>query len=803
VQATYEAWVQLVPPEDREAAEADVARVIDPVNPDDDYVSEYRVRHPDGSVRWLSAVGRAFFEPDPEAPEGRRVVHILGTVRDVTTLRQEEAARREREERDRYLLELEERLRTAGTARATAAAACETLGRTLNVALVGVGDVEPDGQHTVVESEWRAGPTPTTIGRHRLVGSGAARVAPLRQGLALIMPDVTTAPVTANEPAAQAVYAGLGIRALIDVPLMREGRPRAILYVADTVPRAWTQMDAALARETLERTWHATERARAERALADSEDRLRLALEAGEMGIWDWDLPTDRLLWDKRQSALFGLDLADGMPQGQEALARVHPDDRPGLEGAISQALLPGNGVFHHEFRVCLPSGAVRWIGGCGHAIRDQDGRAVRLVGLNFDITQQKDAAAVLARDKAELERLVEERTAALRDSEVRLAQAAKMEALGRLAGGVAHDFNNVLQAVQGGIALAAKRLTEESRPAARFLTIAAEAAERGAAVTGRLLAFARRGDLTAAPVEPAHLLEELAQLLRHTLGPSVVLEVAPGPGTPVLLADVGQLEAVLVNLANNARDALPGGCGTIILGAEPVTVRAGVPAVPNSLASNSLAPGNYVRLSVADNGEGIPPELLARVTEPFFTTKPKGKGTGLGLAMAHGFAGQSGGALTIESAPGQGTTVSLWLPQARPGETGGAETQGQKPPQAALPDRPGWAVLLVDDEHGVRTVIATALADRGHTVAEAADAAAALARLDAGIAIDALVTDLAMPGGMDGLALIREVRRRRPNLPAVLITGHAGEAAQDGLREVAETGPFAMLRKPASARVC
>jgi CheY-like chemotaxis protein len=223
------------------------------------------------------------------------------------------------------------------------------------------------------------------------------------------------------------------------------------------------------------------------------------------------------------------------------------------------------------------------------------------------------------------------------------------------------------------------------------------------------------------------------------------------------------------------------------------------VPACPACPTPDTLAPGDYIRLSVKDDGKGMAPEVLARVTEPFFTTKPKGKGTGLGLAMALGFAGQSGGALSIDSTLGQGTTVSLWLPQAHPEERADRPAQGPRPEEPVPPDRPGVAVLLVDDEHGVRTVIAMALADRGHTVAEAEDGATALARLDAGVAVDVLVTDLAMPGGMDGLALIREARRRRPNLPAVLITGHMGDASQDILRAVVETGPFAMLRKPAS----
>ncbi|TCZ53887.1 ATP-binding protein [Roseicella aquatilis] len=216
---------------------------------------------------------------------------------------------------------------------------------------------------------------------------------------------------------------------------------------------------------------------------------------------------------------------------------------------------------------------------------------------------------------------------------------------------------------------------------------------------------------------------------------------------------------------------------------------------MPDGLAH--LAPGEYLRLSVTDDGSGMTPAVLARVTEPFFTTKPKGKGTGLGLAMARGFAEQSGGALAIESAPGRGTTVSLWLPLA-----GGAAESAHATEEAAAPvdDTARGAVLLVDDEPSVRAVMAAALADGGHHVAEAPDGRSALDLLEGGLCPDVLVTDLAMPGGMDGLTLVREARRLRPGLPAVLITGHTGDAIRSELEEAAGSGPFALLRKPARA---
>jgi CheY-like chemotaxis protein len=263
---------------------------------------------------------------------------------------------------------------------------------------------------------------------------------------------------------------------------------------------------------------------------------------------------------------------------------------------------------------------------------------------------------------------------------------------------------------------------------------------------------------------------------------------------------DRGQLDSVLVNLANNARDAMTNHAPSAMHGGGSILLRAVVATAAAPGAPPGLAPGDYIRLSVVDAGEGMAPEVLARVTEPFFTTKPRGQGTGLGLAMARGFAEQSGGVLTIESTPGQGTTVSLWLPRADASIVAQYEAAAAPQDTSGSSARPATvALLLADDEPEVREILAAELTERGFTVSTAHNAASALALLDAGFRPDAVVTDLAMPGGMDGLGLVEEARRRLPRLPAVLVTGHAGEAASEALAAVERAGPFALVRKPAA----
>ena len=382
------------------------------------------------------------------------------------------------------------------------------------------------------------------------------------------------------------------------------------------------------------------------------------------------------------------------------------------------------------------------------------------------------------------LEERVREEVSAREEAQTRAAHAQRMQALGQLAGGIAHDFNNILQAVQGGTTL----ITNHSADPAsvkKFAATVLGAAERGGAITYRLLAFARRGELRAERIDPAGLLDGLRDILAQTLGSPITVHIKnDATRLPTVMADRGQLETVLVNLATNARDAMPGG-GTLTFAAVAEDVPAG------QLHPACLEPGQYVRVSVTDTGTGMDRATLARAMEPFFTTKPQDKGTGLGLPMAKGFAEQSGGALAIDSAPGRGTTVTLWLPVADELQQA-AQVQPWLAPVAGLARR----VLVVDDEDLVRETLVVTLEDAGFVVLAAGSGAEALALLEAEEPVDALVSDMSMPG-MDGLALIRRVHALRPGLPAILLTGFAGEARE--LATGAASRPFSLLRKPIS----
>ncbi len=286
---TYPFWASLVHPDDRPEGESVVTRALDPSDPNDGLVYKYRIQHPDGRMLWLLATGRAYFEPDPTQAAGRRPLRILGTIRDVTETELADLHRLDRERRSRYVLSLEERLRSACTARDAVSAACEALGRELRATFAGVGELQSDGMDTVVESAWSAagGPSPL-LGRHRFIG--AKRIEDLLSGGAVIVNDVATDPRFSGDDAAQAAYRAFGTRSSINVPLVRDGRPRAFLFVANDAPRAWTETEIALARETLERAWQAVERARAEDELRLTTERFELALKGSPVVVFCQDL---------------------------------------------------------------------------------------------------------------------------------------------------------------------------------------------------------------------------------------------------------------------------------------------------------------------------------------------------------------------------------------------------------------------------------------------------------------------------------------------------------------------------------
>jgi signal transduction histidine kinase/CheY-like chemotaxis protein len=397
---------------------------------------------------------------------------------------------------------------------------------------------------------------------------------------------------------------------------------------------------------------------------------------------------------------------------------------------------------------------------------------AVVIVNLNW-------SAALFVNSRL-VEAQIREEVAAREQAQAQAAHAERMTALGELAGGIAHDFNNVLQAIGGGAGLIERHAADQDHVRRQAQRIQ-DAVERGGAIGRRLLAFAHRDVLSAELIDAADLLSEMGELLAHTIGPSIAVRVEVALTPPGFLADRRQLETVLLNLATNARDAMPNG-GTL-------TVSAASERLDHD--TKDLKAGRYVRLSVADSGQGMDDETLARAAEPFFTTKPKGKGTGLGLSMAKGFAEQSGGAFAIASEAGGGTTITLWLPQAEPAAVA-SEARERAGELAPVPQR---CVLVVDDDELVREMLMTSLEDAGFRVLGADSGDRALAQVDHGAKVDAVVTDLSMPG-MSGWQLVRELQSRQRRLPTIMLTGHVGEAARDAARHP-HAERFLLLQKP------
>ncbi|CAH2604344.1 Histidine kinase [Rhodovastum atsumiense] len=517
-------------------------------------------------------------------------------------------------------------------------------------------------------------------------------------------------------------------------------------------------------------------------ALAAGEARLRLFVDRAPAAIAMFDAEMRYLAVSRR----FLQDYRLREETGPEALVgRRYDDVFPHMSDhwrEVHRRVLAGETLAAEDEAFPHADGRTDWVRWEMTPWHRADGSIGGALLFSEVVTARRQAEAALAGMNRDLERRVAEEVAAREDAQARAAQAQRMQALGQLAGGIAHDFNNILQAVQSGVTLIAHR-AENPATVRKFARTVLGAAERGGAITRRLLAFARHGDLRAERIDMARLLEGLREVLAQTLGSHIAVCVEVGQGPFLALADRSQLETVLVNLATNGRDAMAeGGRLTLEVAAEAIAA--------DPPHASGLAPGRYVRLRVADTGTGMDLATLQRAPEPFFTTKPQDKGTGLGLPMAKGFAEQSGGALAIESAPGQGTAVTLWLPAA---EAAAEATPARSAGLAAA--SPGRRILVVDDEAMVRETLAATLEDAGFAVLAAGGGAAALAMLDAGEAVDALVSDLSMPG-MGGLALIRAALQRRPGLPAVLLTGHAGDEAlhlADGLPH----GACSLLRKP------
>jgi PAS domain S-box-containing protein len=501
------------------------------------------------------------------------------------------------------------------------------------------------------------------------------------------------------------------------------------------------------------------------RALEEASEFTRLALTAvGGVGVWTYDVATARFFCDAAISSLYGLDpvaAAAGIsPEG--FLANVHPDDRPRMWAVLTDNHDRG-GDLELQYRICHPDGSLRWVLSRRHTLVE-NGRAVRRTGVGIETTRQHQM-------------------------EEQLRQSQKMEAVGQLTGGLAHDFNNLLTGVTGSLELMQARVAQgRIRDLDRYVNAAQGAAKRAAALTHRLLAFSRRQTLDPKPTDVNRLVTDMEDLIRRTVGPEIMVEPLVGAaGLWSALVDPGQLENALLNLCINARDAMPdGGKITIETGNRWMDER--------SARERELLPGQYVSLCVSDNGTGMTPDVIAKAFDPFFTTKPIGQGTGLGLSMVYGFARQSGGQACIYSEVGQGTMVCVYLPR----HIGQAEKAEAAPDPAGAPRaEQGETVLVVDDEPTVRMLVTEVLEDLGYRAIEAADGSAGLQVLQSDVRIDLLVTDVGLPGGMNGRQVADAARQARPGLKVLFITGYAENAVlshghlEPGMHVL--TKPFAM----------
>ena len=518
--------------------------------------------------------------------------------------------------------------------------------------------------------------------------------------------------------------------------------------------------------------------------LREGERQLQTALIAGRLGSWALD--AENMVLHASASCRSHFGRGPDAPFGYEQLlSSIHPEDLARMRAAVDQTLRTGKD-YEIEYRNVWPDGTIHWIDARARALRTAAGAINQLIGVSSDITERKTSElererllrelaaerAALSELTATLEERVNDRTAELmteaaarEKAQDQLLQSQKMEAIGQLTGGVAHDFNNLLMAVIANLDLLRKRSQNDAR-AQRLIEGALRGAERGTTLTQRMLAFARQQELKASSADLPSLLDGLRDLLDRTLGPQIELTLDVPEGLPPAQVDPNQIELAILNLAINARDAMPN------VGKIHISVRRA-----GSASGHDNSSKDFVLLSLSDTGSGMDEGTLKKAIEPFFSTKPVGKGTGLGLSMVDGLVVQLGGRLQLTSQVGKGTTATLWLPVAsKPASVRAMPNSSKVTPVRVA------TILVVDDDPLIANSTVNMLEDLGHTVIEANSARQALEILDQGQAVDLMMTDQAMPG-MTGIELAETVMRKRPDLPILLATGYADLSAGHSLK--------------------
>ncbi|HEY1259789.1 MAG TPA: ATP-binding protein [Stellaceae bacterium] len=554
------------------------------------------------------------------------------------------------------------------------------------------------------------------------------------------------------------------------------------------------------ARELLARVGANLDMARLRRRAAEDAEahaaELRTLLETVPAAVWLTKDPQASRIWGNRYAAQL-LRVDEHANPSLSGPGHERPRHfkifRDGAEAELAtlpmQRAAMGEEVRGDEIDIRFEDGATLTLLAHAAPVRDSAGRVAGAICAGIDITSRKHAEAALRVLNETLEERVALEADRRRNVEGALRQAQKMEAIGQLTGGVAHDMNNLLMVIQGSLEIIERQLPATGNPGMRWrrpLQSALGGVERAAALTQRLLAFARRQSLDPKAIDPNRLVAGMSDLLRRTLGEAIVIENVLDDRVWAVFADPNQLENAILNLAVNARDAMPDG-GALTL--ETANIGFDANDVERSAEPG---PGDYVTISVKDTGTGMSPEAVERAFEPFFTTKEMGKGTGLGLSQVYGFVKQSGGHVEIDSAPGRGTTVRIYLPRHVPGRAERFE-EGAVPPEIPT-GNVGESVLVVEDDDAVRASNVESLRELGYHVVEAGNGADALRLVETLPSIGLLFTDIGLPGGIDGRALADNARRLRPSLRVLFTTGY-GREPEAGNGPVG--GPATMLAKP------
>lgn len=507
------------------------------------------------------------------------------------------------------------------------------------------------------------------------------------------------------------------------------------------------QLEARVAARTASLMKEVEERRRTEETLSEVTRRLQLAMASAHLGIWDWDIRKDRVIWDDKMCELYGVD-SDAGPAGiDEWKNRLHPDDRDMVAGAL-EAALRGEREYALEHRVLHPDGTLKHIKVNGMVMRDADGQAVRMIGLNQDISEQK----------------------ALEDQ---LRQAQKMEAIGQFAGGIAHDFNNILTAIFGFASLVQLKMAETD-PLRFNIDQVLAAAERAAGLTQSLLTFSRKQVLNLRTVNLNEVINKVDKFVGRIIGEDIKLQLVHKVDDLVVNADSGQIEQVLLNLATNARDAMPqGGVFSI------VTERVDIDKEYIDFYGFG-SPGAYARIVLSDSGIGMDAATKKRIFDPFFTTKDVGKGTGLGLSIVYGIVKQHKGFINVYSEPGRGTTFSIYLPLAK-----GELLAKTEQTLMQYPAGGSETILMAEDDAVVRELSKTVLTEFGYQVIEAVNGEDALQKfLEHRDRIQLLLLDIVMPK-KNGKELYDDIKKTGSDVKVIFLSGYPAEVISNtGLME-------------------